>query len=79
MTMTLNENNFENLTFNPFENNILCDKIDPNDTFFDEEAFLSMNAQYVSVDESKIQLSICTTSSSFSILHVNIRSMSKKF
>ena len=38
-----------------------------------------MNAQYVSVDESKIQLSTCTTSSSFSILHVNIRNMSKNF
>ena len=77
--MALKENIFENQTFNPFENNIFEDNVNPDNNLLDEEAFLSINAQYVSVDEAKGQLSTCTDSSVFSILHVNIRSMSKNF
>ena len=80
--MTLNERNFDNLTFNPFANQgniLLNDNIDPDNNFFDENTFLSINAQYLSVEESNSKLTTCDSGSFFSILHVNIRSMSKNF
>ena len=59
-----------------FENNKFEDN--PDNNLFDEEAFLSINAQYVSVDEAKNKLNTCGDNSVFSILHINIRSMNKK-
>ena len=75
--MAQNETNFESVTFNPFENNKFEDN--PYNNLFDEEAFLSINAQYVSVDEAKNKLNTCGDNSVFSILHINIRSMNKNF
>ena len=80
--MALNESNYENLTFNPFknqENILLNNDMDPDKNIFDEHAFLNINAEYFSVEESKTKLSTCSNTSFFSILHVNIRSMSKNF
>ena len=59
--MALNERNYENLTFNPFknqENILLNNDIDPDKNIFDEHAFLNINAEYFSVEESKTKLSI---------------------
>ena len=77
-----NENSFENLTFNPFsnqENILLNNNFDPDENFFDKNSFSKINAQYFSVDETNIKLSTCCDKNSLSILHVNIRSMSKNF
>ena len=60
--MTVNERNFDNLTFNPFANQgniLLNDNIDPDNKFFDENTFLSINAQYLSVEESNSKLTTC--------------------
>ena len=67
------QESFENITFDPFEvkNKIMLNNnADPDDNFFDENAFISMNAQYVSVQESKTKLSTCSSNCYFSILHI---------
>ena len=53
---------------------------DPDKNFFDKNLFLqATNAQYISVEEFSQQNVIAPDNKSFSILHVNIRSMSKNF
>ena len=73
---------YENIYFNPFsdQGNVLTNNnLDPDDNFFDEENFSNINAQYFSVEETKSHINEFTSENSFSILHINIRSMSKNF
>ena len=73
---------FENLNFNPFseqESILLNSNFDPDNNFFDENIFQNINASYLSEEEVKIKLSTQSNNAPFSILHLNIRSMDKKF
>ena len=73
---------FENLNFNPFseqESILLNSNFDPDNNFFDENIFHNINASYLSEEEVKIKLSTQSNNAPFSILHLNIRSMTKKF
>ena len=74
--------NFENILFNPFckqEKILLNNNLDPDNNFSEEKIFLNINAQYFSVEETKANIKDFTSENFFSILHVNIRSMSKNF
>ena len=74
--------NFENETFNPFSNEvniILNGNADPDENYFDENIFSKINAQYFSTDETKETLKPLNNKPAFSIIHINIRSMSQNF
>ena len=76
--------NFENLSFNPFsnqENILLNNDFDPDKHLFDENAFLSLNAEYYTVEDikNKLNSSFDNSDNSFSVIHLNIRSMRKNF
>ena len=75
-------NNFENLIFDSFlnqENILTNNSFDPDSNFFNENIFQTLNANYFSEEEAKFKLSSQTNKLSFSILHLNIRSMNKNF
>ena len=67
------DQNFENINFNPFlnKNILLNNNGDPDCNFFDEYCLTS--TPYLNCDKVK------TNSQDFSIIHVNLRSMSKNF
>ena len=72
---------FENRSFNPFLNQgkiLLDNNSDPDENFFDENSFSKIDAQYFSLEELK-ENHIAPDNRSFSILHVNIRSLNRNF
>ena len=70
------DQNFENINFNPFlnKNILLNNNGDPDCNFFDE--YCLTNTPYLNCDEVKTTLN---SQDDFSIIHVNLRSMSKNF
>ena len=71
---------FEKLNFNPFatRNNLLLNNLsDPDVNLFNENNF--QDTPYLDIDETKNTLSFFKDSNSFHILHINIRSINKKF
>ena len=69
---------FETLKFNPYdsENLLLDNNSDPDENFFKESYFT--DTKYFSAEEAKLKLS-CSKSNSFSLLHLNIRSLQRNF
>ena len=77
--MTETIENFENKSFNPFlnsENILLNHNQDPDEHFLNKSDLKRLMLQYFSVEESEQKLIACSATS-FSILHINIRSVSK--
>ena len=72
---------FENKRFNPFLNQgkiLLDNNSDPDENFFDENSFSKIDAQYLSLAELKENHNVLANRS-FSILHINIRSLNRNF
>ena len=69
---------FENLKFNPshLQNILLNNRNDPDDNFFNTKQFSYTN--YFTIEETKSK-HFCSDGKSFSILHLNIRSLKKSF
>ena len=72
--------NFENLSFDPFQssNILLHEHNDPDANFFNSNDFKKINSQYVTPHEAYGELQ-SVDPDSFSILHLNIRSINKNF
>ena len=71
--------NFENILFNPFDSqNILSDENNDPDINFFKEKSEAVNSPYYLVDKFNSS-SQNLLKNSFSILHINIRSMNKNF
>ena len=71
--------NFEDMSFNPFkviEHSTMNPELDPDTNFF--ERISSLGTKYFTVNETKTFVSNID-SKSFTILHLNIRSMKKNF
>ena len=68
---------FETLKFSRYnsENLLLDNNSDPVENFFKESHFADTNC--FSTEEAKLKIS-CSKSNSFSLLHLNIRSLQKK-
>ena len=72
---------FEKLKFDPFglNNNVLVKNLsDPDINFFNENNIQNLDTPYFDITEAKASLETMG-SNSFSILHLNIRSMNKNF
>ena len=69
---------FETLKFNPYdsENLLLDNNSDPDENFFKESYFT--DTKYFSAEKANLKLS-CIKSNSFSLLHLNIRSLQRNF
>ena len=69
---------FKTLKFIPYnsENLLLNNNKDPDENFFKESYFADTN--YFSTEEATLKIS-CSNSNSFSLLHLNIRSLQKSF
>ena len=76
--MNKQNSTFETLKFSPYdsENLLLDNNSDSNKNFFKESYFADTN--YFSAEEAKLNIS-CSKSNSFSLLHLNIRSLQKNF
>ena len=76
--MNILNDDFENLHFSPFDlQNLLLDNYnDPDDNFFNTSHFT--DSSYFTTEETKSKLS-SNDDKSFSILHLNIRSLQKNF
>ena len=74
----MNTKDFENLTFNTFdkENIPLNDSFDPDSTFFNTHGFT--NTAYFTSETIKAMITE-NNDISFSVLHLNIRSLNKNF
>ena len=74
----MNTQNFENLTFNTFnkENILLDDSFDPDNNFFDTHDI--PKTTYFTPDTLKTMIKE-NNDISFSVLHLNIRSLNKNF
>ena len=60
--------NFENLTFNPFsnqENILLNNDFDPDKHILDENAFLSLNVEYYTVEDINNKLNSFSVKADF--------------
>ena len=82
--MESNQNtlNFENLSYNPFLNRnkiLLNDNLDPDEHFYNDEMFEKINANYFSIETIQTKLKNLSANSSFSVLHLNIRSLNRNF
>ena len=79
MNFDVENENFENMFFNPFDSqNILSDENnDPDINFFNEKSE-AVNSPYYDVDKFTCS-SQNLLKSSFSVLHISIRSMNKNF
>ena len=77
MNFDVENENFENIFFNPFEcQNILSDENnDPDKNFFNEKSE-DVNSPYYNVDKLNSSFQNLLKNS-FSVLHINIRSMNK--
>lgn len=76
----MTETNFENLEFNPFQTNetlLLNDENDPDLNFYNCTLSKNTNTKYYSPNSDNIFAH--AKNDSFSILHLNIRSMQKNF
>ena len=75
--MNKQNSTFETLKFSPYnsENLLLDNNNDPDENFLKESYFADTN--YFSTEEAKLKIS-CSKSNSFSLLHLNIRSLQKK-
>ena len=73
------DTNFENLKFDPINNNsLLLDNLsDPDFNLFSQN-FETINTPYFHPEDLASHLT-CDKSNSFSVLHVNVRSLSKNF
>ena len=71
--------NFENLTYNPFENDCLFknDDRDPDLNYFNEVNSKNFDCSYFTADEVKTSLCKNSSNESFNILHTNIRSLTR--
>ena len=80
MANLYSSDNFENTSFDPFQrNSILLDNLsDPDFNFFNNNNLEVVNTKYFSLDEIGSQLSTAEVNN-FSLLHINIWSMSKNF
>ena len=74
------EPNFESMSFNPFSNNnnFSDGNQDPDVNFFLDN-IPSLNTKYFSPSDVKIGFSKFESSGTFSVLHLNIRSLRKNF
>ena len=79
MNFDVENENFENVLFNPFDSqNILGDENnDPDINFFNEKSE-AVNSPYYNADKFNSS-SRNLLKNSFSVLHINIRSMNKNF
>ena len=80
MANLYSSDNFENMSFDPFQrNSVLLDNLsDPYFNFFNNNNLEAVNTKYFSLDELESHLSTAEDDN-FSLLHINIRSMSKNF
>ena len=76
--MNTPESDFKNLKFSSFDlqNILLNNSNDPDDNFFNTNQFSDTN--YFTIEETKSKL-FCSDDKSFSVLHLNIRSLKKNF
>ena len=74
------EPSFESLSYKPFSvnsNHTVHAKLDPDVNFF--QNISSLDTQYFNIDDAKTFVNNNISSDSFSVLHINIRSMQKNF
>ena len=74
------EPSFESLSYKPFSvdgNHTVHAELDPDVNFF--QNISSLDTQYFNIDDAKTYVNNNTSSDSFSVLHINIRSMQKNF
>ena len=75
--MTL-EPNFESLSYKPFsiDSNLTVNaELDPDVNFF--QSISSLDTKYFNIDDTKAFINNNISSTSFSVLHINISSMQK--
>ena len=74
------ESNFESMGFNRFSNNNnFSDCNQDPDVSFSLDNILSLNTEYFSPSDAKIGFSKFEYPDTFSVLHLNIRSLKKNF
>ena len=74
------ELNFESMTFSVFANNDnYSDSNQEPDVNFFLDNILSLNTEYFSLSDVKIGFSKFESPDTFSVLHLNIRSLTKNF
>ena len=74
------EPNFESMSFNPFSNNNNCSDSNQNSNVnFFLDNIPSLNAEYFSPSDVKIAFLKFESPDTFSVLHLNIRSLRKNF
>ena len=74
------EPSFESLSYKPFSvdgNHTVHAELDPDVNFF--QNISSLDTQYFNIDDAKTFVNNNISSDSFSVLHINIRSMQKNF
>ena len=74
------EPSFESLSYKPFsvDGNLTVNaELDPDVNFF--QNISSLDTQYFNIDDAKTFVNNNISSDSFSVLHINIRSMQKNF
>ena len=74
------EPSFESLSYKPFSvdgNLTVNTELDPDFNFFQNISYL--DTQYFNIDDAKTFVNNNISSDSFSVLHINIRSMQKNF
>ena len=76
----IREPSFESLSYKPFSvdgNLTVNTELDPDFNFFQNISYL--DTQYFNIDDAKTFVNNNISSDSFSVLHINIRSMQKNF
>ena len=74
------EPSFESLSYKPFSvdgNHTVHAELDPDVNFF--QNISSLDTQYFNIDDAKTFANNNISSDSFSVLHINIRSMLQEF
>ena len=74
------EPSFESLSYKPFSadgNHTVNAEVEPDVNFF--QNISSLDTQYFNIDDAKTYVNNNISSDSFSVLHINIRSMQKNF
>ena len=79
--MAISIENFEQISFNPFDKNdtIFGDENDPDLNYFDDENFQNYETPYVFCEETKSLLHDTLLNENFSIIYLNIRSLNANF
>ena len=73
------EPSFESLSYKPFsvDSNLTVNaELDPDVNFF--QSISSLDTKYFNIDDTKAFINSNISSTSFSVLHINISSMQKK-